>query len=193
MNKTLEAKVQERTQALTDANFQLEKIAMTDVLTDLPNRRYAMTVLRKLWNETDAQTSLLACMMIDADGFKQINDSYGHDSGDIVLQALALELKHSVRTDDIVCRLGGDEFLIICTDTPLKGAMHIAKQVHKAVANLRVQAGEGIWLGSISVGVAVRTDTLETPDALLKAADEGVFMAKRGGRNCVRSSQLRPT
>ncbi|MCD2448927.1 GGDEF domain-containing protein [Methylicorpusculum oleiharenae] len=190
MNKTLESKVQERTQALSDANVQLEKIAMTDVLTELPNRRYAMNVLRQLWSATDAKASLLACMMIDADGFKQINDNYGHDSGDALLQVLARELKYSVRTDEIVCRLGGDEFLIICRDTPLEGAINLAELIRKNIANLQVTVGEGIWLGSISVGVAVRKDVMETPDALLKAADEGVYLAKRDGKNCVRSSQV---
>ena len=188
LNKTLEIKVQQRTQALTDANFQLEKIAMTDALTELPNRRYAMGVLRQLWNTADKENSL-ACMMIDADGFKQINDNYGHESGDVVLQALARELKHRVRNDDIVCRLGGDEFLIICTNTPLEGALHLAKLVRKAVAEIKVRAGMGFWKGSISIGVAVRTDAMEGPDALLKAADDGVYMAKRDGRNCVRSCQ----
>ena len=189
LNKTLEIKVQERTRALSDANFQLEKIAMTDTLTELPNRRYALGLLRQFWNATDSDVSELACMMIDADGFKQINDNYGHESGDVVLQALARELKHSVRNDDIVCRLGGDEFLIICTDTPLEGALYLAKLVRKAVAEIKVRAGMGFWKGSISIGVAMRTEAMEGPDALLKAADNGVYMAKRDGRNCVRSCQ----
>jgi len=190
MNKTLEIKVQERTRALTDANFHLEKIAMTDALTELPNRRYAMGVLRQLWDVVDSDAPLMVCMMIDADHFKQINDNYGHESGDVVLQALARELKNSVRNDDIVCRLGGDEFLIICTDTPLEGAMYLAKLVRKAVAEIKVRAGMGVWKGSVSIGVAVRDHTMDGPDALLKVADDGVYIAKRDGRNCVRSIQV---
>jgi hemerythrin len=189
LNKTLEAKVQERTQALTEANSQLEHFAMTDVLTELPNRRYAMSLLRQLWNDANDHQTALVCMMIDADGFKQINDKYGHDAGDRVLQALAQELKHKVRNDDYVCRLGGDEFLIVCTDTRLEGGIHLAQLVRKAVSNLSVQAGEGIWQGSISMGVAARTAAMANPDDLLKAADEGVYLAKRDGRNCVRSCQ----
>lgn len=189
LNKTLEAKVLERTQALTEANIQLEHSAMTDVLTELPNRRHAMSLLRQFWNDADASQSALVCMMIDADGFKQINDKYGHDAGDRVLQALARELTDNVRNDDYVCRLGGDEFLIVCNHTALDGGMHLAQLVCKAVSNLRVQAGEGVWHGSISVGVAARTATMANPDDLLKAADEGVYIAKRDGRNCVRSSQ----
>lgn len=190
MNKTLEIKVQERTRALTDANFQLQKIAMTDALTELPNRHYAMGVLQQLWSEYESDVTSLVCMMIDADQFKQINDNYGHDSGDFVLQALARELKHSVRNDDIVCRLGGDDFLIICMDTPLEGAMYLAKLVRKAVAEIKVRAGMGVWKGSVSIGVAARDETMDGPDALLKAADDGVCLAKRDGRNCVRSIQI---
>lgn len=190
MNKTLEIKVQERTRALTDANFQLEKIAMTDALTELPNRHYAISVLQKSWDAADGKVASLVCMMIDADHFKQINDNYGHESGDFVLQTLAWELKHSVRNDDIVCRLGGDEFLIICMDTPLEGAMYLAKLVRKAVAEIKVRAGMGVWKGSVSIGVAVRDHTMDGPDALLKAADDGVYMAKRDGRNCVRGIQV---
>lgn len=128
--------------------------------------------------------------MIDADGFKQINDNYGHDSGDKVLTELANILKYNVRNDDIVCRLGGDEFLIICFDTPITGAIYLANQLHKAVADFQVSVGSGVWRGSISVGAAVRTSIMKTPGEILKAADEGVYRAKRDGRNCVRSCQL---
>jgi hemerythrin len=91
-------------------------------------------------------------MMIDADSFKQINDTQGHDAGDSVLRALSKQLLHAVRNDDIVCRLGGDEFLIICAGTPLDGAMMLAESIREEVAALRVPAGAGEWVGSISVG-----------------------------------------
>jgi diguanylate cyclase (GGDEF)-like protein/hemerythrin-like metal-binding protein len=213
LNQTLEAKVVERTQALSDANRtltdlvrkleaeqeesrrlsselaaanrQLEDMALTDVLTGLPNRRHAMRCLAQAWTDADREGASLACMMIDADGFKQINDTYGHDAGDEVLRRLAQELRHAVRTDDIVCRLGGDEFLIICPRTPLDGAWHIAELTRQAVAALRVPAGAGEWRGSISVGVAVRGSGMRDPAALIKAADEGVYAAKKNGRNCV--------
>lgn len=190
LNKTLEARVLERTLALTEANNQLEKFAMTDVLTELPNRRFAMSLLNQLWGQEER--AWLACMMIDADGFKHINDQYGHAAGDRVLQALAQTLRESVRTDDFVCRLGGDEFLIICLATPLPGAMHLAESVRKAVAAMSVPAGDGVWHGSISVGVATTNTAMSSPDQLLKAADQGVYQAKADGRNCVRSGQLLP-
>lgn len=190
LNRTLEAKVEERTHALSESNRLLEEIALTDVLTGLPNRRHAMARLTQAWSESMKQGSPLACMMIDADGFKQINDNYGHDAGDEVLRQLSRQLRYAVRTDDIVCRLGGDEFLVICLGTSLDGAMHIARGMREKVANLHVPVNGGAWTGSISVGVAVRTADMQSPEALIKAADEGVYIAKRNGRNRVESSAV---
>lgn len=185
LNQTLEARVAERTRELDIANQHLEDIAMTDVLTGLPNRRHALRRLELAWEESVRNGTPLACMMIDADGFKQINDAYGHDAGDEVLRQLARELRHAVHTDDVVCRLGGDEFLIICPRTSLEGAMHIAELTRRAVSALHVQVSGGEWHGSISVGVAVRKPEISNPDRLIKAADDGVYAAKHNGRNCV--------
>lgn len=188
LNKTLEARVAERTRALTEANQRLDDLANTDTLTGLPNRRYAMRSLAVEWEISERQGTPISCMMIDADGFKAINDVHGHDAGDMVLRALSKQLQHAVRTDDIVCRLGGDEFLIICARTPLDGAMQLAETVREEVAGLRVPAGNGEWVGSISVGVAARSGELAGFEALIKAADLGVYVAKRNGRNCVAAS-----
>ncbi|MFA7242432.1 MAG: bacteriohemerythrin [Sulfuricellaceae bacterium] len=185
LNRTLEARVAERTQELTDANQRLDDLANTDILTGLPNRRYALRSFAAEWDAAARDGTPLACMMIDADGFKVINDTYGHDAGDAVLRALSMQLLHSVRTDDIVSRLGGDEFLIICARTPLEGALHLAEAIRREVAALRVPAGAGEWRGSISVGVAVRTPAMSSLEDLMKAADLGVYAAKRNGRNCV--------
>lgn len=187
LNATLEEKVKLRTQALLDANSQLEYIASTDVLTGLPNRRFALDCFAKEWQR--CQT--MSCMMIDADGFKQINDTYGHDAGDEVLRQLSHTLKDSVRTDDFTARLGGDEFLIICPDTDLNGALIVAEKMRNIVDAMRVPAGDdGVWKGSVSVGVASRTDAMNGPDDLIKAADNGVYLAKEAGRNCVRHTDV---
>jgi hemerythrin len=185
LNRTLEEKVAERTRALLEANTRLEEMALTDVLTGLSNRRHAMARLAHDWSESLRNGTPLACMMIDADGFKQINDNFGHDAGDEVLMKLSKNLRYAVRTDDIVCRLGGDEFLIICPNTSLEGALHAAELMRQTISTLRVSAGSGVWSGSISVGVAVRTPEMFSPEDLLKAADEGVYIAKRNGRNRV--------
>jgi hemerythrin len=191
LNQSLEARVAERTHELRRMNEQLENLAMTDVLTGLPNRRQAMGILGREWQNALAQGGALSCLMIDADGFKGVNDNYGHDAGDEVLRVLARCMKHAVRNDDVVCRLGGDEFLIICLHTALDGAMKTAEKVRQEVSELRVKAGDGQWVGSVSIGVAQTTPALlmQGTDALLKIADEGVYVAKRNGRNCVASVQ----
>jgi hemerythrin len=173
---------------LQDANQRLEDLANTDVLTKLPNRRYALRSFALEWAAAVRSGAPLACLMIDADGFKVINDTHGHDAGDAVLRALAAQLQHAVRTDDLVCRLGGDEFLIICAGTPLKGALLLAEAIRSEVAALRVPAGAGEWRGSISIGVAARTDAMNGLDDLMKEADLGLYAAKRNGRNCVATS-----
>jgi hemerythrin len=185
LNETLEIKVAQRTQELADANHRLEEISLTDVLTGLPNRRHAMHCLEKHWKESVTKNIPLACMMVDADGFKQVNDNYGHDAGDEVLRQLSKNLRYAVRTDDIVCRLGGDEFLIICPLTHQEGVAQLGEKIRAAIAALRVPAGAGEWRGSISIGVAVRKPGMENFEALIKAADDGVYAAKKNGRNCV--------
>ena len=124
--------------------------------------------------------------MIDADYFKQVNDSHGHDAGDAVLNELARTLKYSLRTDDMVCRLGGDEFFVLCPNTDEVGGLHIAKQLHQAVSELRVPTGSDFWQGSVSIGFAAKNAAMKGQDELIKAADEGVYAAKNAGKNCVR-------
>lgn len=187
LNESLEQRILERTKELSEANEKLEVLSLTDALTQLPNRRHAMRSLSTLWDEAVAQDLNLVCMMIDADKFKQINDNYGHDAGDIVLKTLSNTLKHAVRNDDLVCRLGGDEFFIICPTTDLNGGMHVAKQVHAAVNDLRVSAGEGQWKGSVSIGVAAREHSMSDYNDLIKQADQAVYLAKEDGKNCVRT------
>lgn len=189
LNHTLEEKVAERTQSLTEANQLLEQMALVDVLTGLPNRRHAMAWLNRVWGISEDTGSAVSCMMIDADGFKQINDNFGHDAGDEVLKQLARQLRQQVRTDDVVCRLGGDEFLVICSDTGLEGALKLAHKMQQTIAQLKIPVvGGGCWSGSISVGVADKTPDMETIEDLIKAADEGLYLAKRKGRNRVEAT-----
>ena len=192
LNETLEQRVAQRTQQLVVANQRLEALAMTDQLTGLPNRRNVMNVLGQLWKDGTADDSLV-CMMIDADGFKKVNDTLGHDAGDEVLRHLARELGHSFRTDDTVARLGGDEFLAILPHTDLADGLKVAEKLRVTIDRLQVAVGSGTgrgaWKGSISVGVAVRTADMADPEDLIRAADGGVYLSKEKGRNCVSSIQ----
>ncbi len=186
LNDSLEQKVKERTQKLYSANKQLVEISLTDALTQLPNRRHAMQQLKKHWEEAVQTGVELSLMMVDADFFKEVNDTHGHDAGDFVLCELAKILQHSVRTDDLVCRLGGDEFLIICSETDQSGVLKIAEILRQNVSQMKVVTGDGFWRGSVSIGAATREDEMESFSKLIKAADNGVYAAKEAGRNCVR-------
>ncbi|PFG56028.1 hemerythrin [Vibrio sp. ES.051] len=189
LNLVLEEKVDERTRQLSDANKQLEALSLTDSLTQLPNRRNAIKILKTLWDDEDSKEWSLVCVMIDADYFKQVNDTCGHEAGDVVLQELAQALTHYFRSDDIVCRLGGDEFLVICPDTGLEGGLHVAEVVRKKVSGMQVSTSVESWRGSISVGVAERRGDMGTYTDLIRVADKGVYLAKQNGKNCVRSVQ----
>lgn len=181
----LEAQVEARTRALLEQNRRLESMALTDELTGLSNRRHALLTFAREWEVSIQQDTPLSCLVIDADGFKQVNDNHGHDAGDEVLRSLSDCLRSAVRAGDVVCRLGGDEFLVICPGVHLEDAMQLAEQIRLRVSGMRVPVGEGEWNGSISVGVAARLPDMDNLESLIKQADAGVYMAKRRGRNCV--------
>ncbi|HEX5339236.1 MAG TPA: HDOD domain-containing protein, partial [Gallionella sp.] len=99
------------------SNERLQRLALTDALTELPNRRFAMERLEQEWALSQRGDRALSCMMVDIDHFKQINDKFGHQVGDEALKHVAHCLRHSARTQDVVCRYGGEEFVVICPDT----------------------------------------------------------------------------
>lgn len=184
LNRSLESRVAERTQELLLSNQRLQDMALTDALTGLANRRHAMSRLQLEWQDSAlTPPPPLACIMLDADHFKQINDRHGHAAGDAVLQALAHRLEGAVRTDDTVCRLGGDEFLVICANTTLAGALEIAEKLRHAITASPIALGAVTWDASVSLGVAVRQADMLHVEGLLKAADAALYEAKRLGRN----------
>lgn len=170
-------------------NRRLQEVALTDMLTGFPNRRYAIERIEQEWAAAQRSHRPLAAMVIDVDEFKQINDAYGHDVGDAVLRQVAAALKSGVRVQDVVCRFGGDEFLVICPDTTLEAAQACAERMRHAVETVSVGAGTSKRSGSISVGVAVREAAMADFDALIKRADQGLFIAKERGRNRVVAAQ----
>lgn len=191
LNEKLEQKVKERTVALDHANEELKALSLTDMLTQLPNRRHALQQLQRHWDESEQKNLPLACMMIDADYFKIVNDQSGHDAGDRVLITLARELEHAVRNDDFVSRLGGDEFFIICPDTSIKGAKILAQQILDKVVSIRHRIPDLQWNSSVSIGIACKDNVQESINDLIKAADQSVYHAKEAGRGCVKTCQTR--
>lgn len=174
---------------LAVTNRRLHEAALTDVLTGFPNRRYAIERFQQEWQAANRSKRPLACMMIDVDKFKAINDSHGHDVGDMVLKQTAQAIKSGLRAHDVICRTGGDEFVVICPETDLAAALQCGERVRKAVAGMRLSTGTLDLQGSVSIGVAARDAGMVDIDALVKRADEGVYLAKQRGRNCVASIQ----
>jgi diguanylate cyclase (GGDEF)-like protein len=130
-------------------------------------------------------------MMIDIDGFKKVNDRYGHEVGDVVLKNVADVLRANARQGEDVARLGGEEFLVLCPNTTVAQASVGAERLRAAVEAHVVRAPGFAGGVTVSLGVAERTEDMRTIDALLRAADDAVYAAKSAGRNQVKVSERR--
>jgi diguanylate cyclase (GGDEF)-like protein len=177
---------------LAVTNRRLQEVALTDVLTGFPNRRYGMERLQQEWAVAGRTGRPMACLMVDLDEFKLINDTYGHDVGDMVLKQTATALKKGLRTQDVICRTGGDEFLIICPDTNLQAALVCAERVRRSVEGLPIATGMLQLKSTISIGVATRDSGMNDAGDLIKRADQGAYLAKQRGRNRVATIQAAP-
>jgi two-component system cell cycle response regulator len=176
---------------LAVAHRRLEQDALTDVLTGLPNRRYLIDRLAHDWAAARRGGTPLACMVVDIDHFKTVNDTFGHDVGDEVLRAVANVLQRHVRGTDVVCRFGGEEFVVISA-TDFDSALQFAERIRSAIEQEMPSPVCPINRPvTVSIGVDVRSSQTRSPEALLKAADEGLFLAKRSGRNCVASTNAK--
>ncbi|MCK9382961.1 MAG: diguanylate cyclase [Sulfuritalea sp.] len=174
--------------ALSATNQQLREVGTTDMLTGCPNRRYAMDRLQQEWAMATRSQRPLACMVINIDNFKQVNDSYGHDAGDTVLKLVAGALKDEMRAQDVLARTGGDEFMVICPDTTLDAALACAERIRAMIETVPLVSAAQYVRGSVSVGVAVRDAATGDPDALIRLADQSAYLAKRR-RNAVATVQ----
>ena len=170
---------------LAVANRRLANAALTDLLTGLPNRRSAMDQLEQAWSAASRSGLPLAVMLVDIDHFKRINDTYGHTSGDMVLREAAATLRASARREDSVCRIGGEEFLVICPNTDLKSAMQSAERMRANLAAKQIGIGQTSTSITASIGVATRAPETADFDALVSKADQALYTAKASGRNRV--------
>lgn len=178
---------------LAVSNRRLQEVALTDSLTGFPNRRYAIERMQQEWSASSRTRRPLSGMVIDVDQFKSYNDTHGHDVGDAVLRQVATSIKGALRAQDIVARTGGDEFLVICPDTGLDAALACAERVRFAVENAPLTVGAQVLHMSVSIGVATRDTVMTDPDALVKRADQALYLAKNKGRNRIMTAQaLRP-
>lgn len=163
---------------------QIEKLAMEDPLTNLANRRAFNEILRGSLSRAQRGSKKMALLLVDLDGLKQLNDSLGHDRGDLILQKVAERLREGVRSGDVVCRLGGDEFSVVAeavdgTGTVEEMAGRVIEEIHKPFTIQSVPIDL-----SVSIGIAVYPDDAETAESLYKRADEALYRAKNSGRGC---------
>lgn len=176
--------------ALALANLNLRKTlrmqSICDPLTGLLNRRFMEESLQKEIARAKRHGIPLEVLMIDVDHFKRFNDTHGHEAGDLVLSRLGAFLNAHIRKEDIACRYGGEEFILILPGASMETALQRAEYLREKVKRLRLHY-RGIPLESItiSVGVAALSDTHPTLGDLLNAADAALYCAKSAGRDCV--------
>lgn len=178
LNKSLEARVHERTAELATANSELEYLALHDPLTGLPNRALLRDRLSQALSSANRRKQPLAILVMDLDGFKDVNDTLGHNTGDRLLCEVGERLLSTLRKVDTVARMGGDEFAMVLPDTDAAGATTVAAKLLKALTpphlidefRISVQA---------SVGIAIFPEHGGEADMLLRQADIAMYVAKR--------------
>lgn len=170
---------------------RLRLVGLTDALTGLYNRRHLEHRLEQEVTRARRYAQSLACLFVDADHFKKINDRHGHAAGDQVLSALARRLRARLRASDLPTRYGGEEFAVLLPHTELENAELLAREICRAIAAEPIALNDGKQLSiSVSIGVSAlrgggRSSARESGMALLAAADQAVYAAKQAGRNRV--------
>ncbi len=165
---------------------KLENQSIRDGLTRLFNRHFMAIALEREVHRALRSTSPLAVLMIDVDHFKAFNDAFGHEAGDTVLREVAECFRQSVRSEDVVCRYGGEEFIIILPETNEETAVERAELIRQAISKLRVQSkGETLRQISVSIGIAMYPAPARDATDLVRLADRALYDAKHAGRDRV--------
>lgn len=180
-NRQLHARIEE----IGRLQVALQELAVRDSLTGLYNRRYLDETLEREVSRARREGIPLSLVMLDIDYFKRVNDTYGHQVGDQALRMLASILLSDIRAEDVACRYGGEEFLILLPNMPLGAAIQRAEAWRKSVEELSVAMGDFNITFTISLGVAAYPEHGKTPDDLTRCADQALYRAKHEGRNQV--------
>jgi diguanylate cyclase (GGDEF)-like protein len=172
------------------ANLKLQESlraeSVRDRLTGLFNRRYLDESLEREMSRARRHKLPVSVMMLDIDHFKQYNDAYGHDGGDIVLRSFGNLLVHNIRGEDFACRYGGEEFTLVLPGAAHDFALRRAEEIRAAVQRLRAGSGRAATAKiTTSIGVATVPEHGDTTEKILLAADAALYLAKNSGRNRV--------
>lgn len=180
VNRTLEERVMARTAELEAANRELEHMALHDSLSGLPNRALFTDRLEQAIVAAARSAGRFACVIVDLDRFKEINDTLGHDVGDAVLREVAARLDHGLRESDTVARLGGDEFAILLPGASVREAMRIAAKLLHLLEEPVTLEDQSFVIGA-SIGIALYPEHGERAAQLMQRADVAMYVAKRNG------------
>ncbi|TXG99241.1 MAG: diguanylate cyclase [Rhodocyclaceae bacterium] len=178
-------KLRGQLEQIENLHVALQEQAIRDSLTGCFNRRYLDETLERELSRSRREGYPLSLVILDLDHFKQINDTYGHQAGDQALVVLAETLRADIRHEDVLCRYGGEEFIILMPHMPLATAAERAEAWRQKIADIRVPFGKFELTFTTSAGVAAYPDHGKTPDELSQSADLALYLAKNGGRNRV--------
>lgn len=194
LNHQLEQRVAERTDELNKANDELrkanlvlERLASSDSLTELANRRCFFERVADEIARANRYGHPLALQMLDIDRFKRINDRFGHSAGDAVLRAVAGTLRANLRQNDFAARIGGEEFVILLPVTTIGDAVEHAERVRRAVEKSTVAVGDERLSVTVSIGVSGLDDEDLSEDPMLTRADRALYRSKKNGRNQIQA------
>ncbi len=161
---------------------KFEHLSYHDALTGLPNRRYFKRLLQKNFDLAKHEQQQIAVMYIDMDGFKLINDTLGHDKGDIYLQRIAERLQNCIRQSDVVARIGGDEFTVILTNATTDGAKKVAEKILQDLSIPILLEGHELASG-LSIGISLYPNDGKDIETIMKNADTAMYHVKNRGKN----------
>ena len=167
------------------AEEKLQHVALHDTLTGIHNRYYFDEVLVKIAKASKLTNNINSLLYVDLDHFKVINDSQGHQQGDLVLKEISLLLSDKVKSSDYLCRIGGDEFAIILQNTAIDKAQKLAQQICKTIEEANFSFGDKVYKVSCSIGISAIDGKAPSSDIYLQQADIAMFVAKDNGRNRV--------
>ncbi|MEJ7893561.1 MAG: sensor domain-containing diguanylate cyclase [Solirubrobacteraceae bacterium] len=172
---------------LSALNARLEKVIRVDPLTDMYNRRGLDELLERAVSSAIRHGQTLSLLMIDVDHFKHVNDSYGHPAGDAVLARIAGELDQALRTEDVIGRWGGEEFLALLPDTGPRAASALAERLRATIAALDVPIPDGSTIAA-TISIGITSDVHGTAEERISAADRALYSAKANGRDRVETA-----
>ena len=182
----VQLKIKQLQDDLREQNKKLEELSNTDPLTQLANRRFLMVCLEKEFHRSTRNEQPLSLMMADIDHFKRVNDTFGHQQGDVVLQAVSRAIVEELRDYDLAARFGGEEFALLLPGTELPQATFAAERIRKRVSLLKFDGILEPLAITISLGVATGPrDDIREADDLIRLSDDALYAAKREGRNRV--------